>query len=192
MPRLQGGAQFEVDAAGREVAVFRKAKLEVRRKPRRLEPVAGLVQLRDHVIEVKPNKVRQEEAIVQFGAPARQPRRRIRRSPEARDESAQQQLLGEAHARVGRHLEGAHFEQPEAAGCTVRRIELVDAKLGTVRIAGDVDEQMAHQAVEEPGRARVSGRVRLALHLAERDFDFVHRVIACLVNARSLRSGADE
>jgi hypothetical protein len=59
MPGLEGSPQLEVDAAGREVAVFRKAKLEVRRKPARLEPVAGFVQLRDHVIEVKPDKVRQ-------------------------------------------------------------------------------------------------------------------------------------
>src|SRR5262245_44720485 len=110
MPGFQRAAQLNVDAPGCEVAVLRKAKLEMRRKPARLEPVAGLVQLRNYVIEIKPNKVWQQKAIVQLGAPTRQPYRRIVRLPEARDESTQQQLLGEAHARVGRHLEGAHFQ----------------------------------------------------------------------------------
>ena len=36
--------------------------------------------------------------------------------PEARDQRAHQQLLRQAHARVRRHLEGAHLEQAEAAG----------------------------------------------------------------------------
>src|SRR5499426_4410885 len=110
MPGFQRAAYLNVDAPGGEVAILGKAKLEMRRKPARLESVASLVQLRNHVIEIKPNKVWQQKTIVQLGAPARQPRRRIGRLPEACDEPTQQQLLGEAHARVRRHLEGAHFQ----------------------------------------------------------------------------------
>src|SRR4030095_104746 len=36
MPGLQGAAQLHIDAAGREVTVFREAELEVRRGPARL------------------------------------------------------------------------------------------------------------------------------------------------------------
>ena len=68
-----------------------------------------------------------------------------------------QELLGERHARVRRHLEGAHLEQAQAAGGAVRRIQLVDAELGAVRVAGGVDQQVAEQAVDEPGRAVLRG-----------------------------------
>ena len=76
--------------------------------------------------------------------------------PEAGDERAHQELLGEAHARMRRHLEGAHLEQAEAAGRAVGRIELVDAELGAMGVAGDVDEQIAQQPVDQP-RRRLAG-----------------------------------
>ena len=95
---------------------------------------------------------------MQLGAPARQARRRIGLAPEARDQRAQQQLLREAHARVRRHLEGAQLEQAEAAGGAVGRVQLVDAELGAVRVAGDVDQQVAEQAVDQPGRRRLARR----------------------------------
>ena len=47
--------------------------------------------------------------------------------PEAGDERADEQLLGEAHARVGRHLEAAELDEAEPAGRAIGRIELVDA-----------------------------------------------------------------
>ena len=37
----------------------------------------------------------------------------LRLAPEPGDEGAQQQLLGEAHARVRRHLEGAELDEAE-------------------------------------------------------------------------------
>ena len=40
----------------------------------------------------------------------------VRLLPEARHQRAHQQLLRQAHARVRRHLEGAHLEQAEAPG----------------------------------------------------------------------------
>ena len=76
-------------------------------------------------------------------------------APEARDQRTQHELLREAHALVRRHLEGAHLEQPEAAGVAVGREHLVDAELGAMRVAGGVDQQVAEQAVDEPRRRRL-------------------------------------
>ena len=63
-----------------------------------------------------------------------------------------EQLLGEAHARVRRHLEGAELDEAEPAHGPFRRVELVDADLGAVGVAGGVDQQVAEQAVDQPGR----------------------------------------
>ena len=82
-----------------------------------------------------PDEMRQHEAVVQRRAPAHQPAL-LRLAPEPGDQRAEQQLLGQAHARVRRHLEGAELDQAEPAGRAVRRIELVDADLGAVGVAG--------------------------------------------------------
>jgi hypothetical protein len=42
-----------------------------------------------------------------------------------------------------RHLEGAQLQQAQAAGGRVRRVQLVDAELAAVGVAGDVDQQVA-------------------------------------------------
>ena len=146
-----------------------------------------------HVVEVLPDEVRQHEAVVQLGAPARQARRPVRLAPEARDQRAQQQLLREAHARVRRHLEGAHLEQAEAAGRAVGRVQLVDAELGAVRVAGDVDQQVAQQR-DRPATAarRRPWTVGGAASSAKRDLELVDRVVARLVDARRLAGRADE
>ena len=107
----------------------------MRGKPFGAQRITGVVQFDDDVGEILLDKVRQHEAVVQLGAPAGEARRQIRLSPEAGDERAHEQLLDQAHARVRRHLKGAHLQQPEAAGRAVGRIELVDAELGAVRVA---------------------------------------------------------
>ena len=56
--------------------------------------------------------MRQQPAVVQLRAPARDGRA-VRFAPEFRDEAAQQEMLGQAHARVWRHLEAAEFHQAE-------------------------------------------------------------------------------
>ena len=99
--------------------------------------------------------MRQHEAVVQRRAPAHETAV-LRLAPEPGDERAQQQLLGEAHARIGRHFEGAEFDEAEAAGRPVGRIELVDADFRAMRIAGDVDEKIAEKPVDEPERKRAS------------------------------------
>jgi hypothetical protein len=54
----------------------------------------------------------------------------IRDLPEPGDKNPQEQLLGQAHAGMRRHLKGAKLEQTEATRGTVRRIELIDAEFG--------------------------------------------------------------
>ena len=66
-------------------------------------------------------------------------------------ERAQQQLLGDAHARMRRHLEGAQLEQATATAGAVGREHLVDAELGAVGVAGGVDQQVARGRQQERG-----------------------------------------
>ena len=131
--------------------------------------------------------MRQHEAIVQLRAPADE-RLIVGRLPEPRDERAQQQLLRQAHARVRRHLERAQLHQPLPAAARFRRVELVDAELGAVRVAGHVDQQVAEDAIHQPRRrdSRRSGDLR------ERDLQLVERIVARLVHARMLARRADE
>ena len=88
-----------------------------------------------------------------------------------------------------RHLEAAEFHQAQPPGRTVGRVELVDADLGAVRVAGDVDQQVAEDAVHQPRRdvARVARR-----NFVEGDFQFVQRVEARFVDARRLARRTDE
>ena len=153
VPGLERVAQFELDALDREITVFREAELEVRREPLRLDRKAGGLHFVHDVAKILLDVERQHEAVVQLGAPARQPRRDIGLFPEAGDHRPQQQLLGQRHAGVRRHFEGAQLEQAEPAGRAVRRVELVDAELGAVGVAGDVGQQVAEDAVNQPGRA---------------------------------------
>ena len=131
----------------------------------------------------------EHEAVVQRGAPAH--RRAVeRRSPEPGDQRAQQQLLGKTHARIRRHFERAEFDQPEPAGRAVRRKQFVDADLGAMGVAGDVDQDVAEQPVDQPGRHPV--RAAWRRHFADRDFEFVEQVLARFVDARRLAGRPDE
>ncbi|MCY1433262.1 hypothetical protein D9M71_492850 [compost metagenome] len=89
---------------------------------------------------------------------------------------------------MGWHLEGAQLKQAQAATGTVGRVQLVDAKLGTVGVAGHIDQQIAQQAVDQPWRARLT-RPR---HLSKGYFQLVQGVVTCLVDPWRLRSRADE
>jgi hypothetical protein len=46
---------------------------------------------------------------------------------------------------MGRHLEGAELEEPLPAAWRAPVEELVDAQLGTMGVARDVDQQMTKQ-----------------------------------------------
>ena len=123
----------------------------MRCEPLGLHGEAGAPQVADNAFQVGPQEVRQHEAIVQRRAPAHQ-RLPVGLLPEPGDERADEQLLGEAHARMRRHLEGTELDEAQAAHGTVRRVELVDADFGPMRVAGHVDEQVAQQAIDQPGR----------------------------------------
>src|SRR6478752_3702122 len=112
-----------------DAAEHRKTKLELRRIPFRRELVAGFPEFFEHAQKILPQEMREHEAIVQRGAPAHE-LALLRLAPELCDQRADQELLRQRHPRIGRHFERAEFDQPEAAGRTVGRIELIDAYLG--------------------------------------------------------------
>ena len=129
----------------------REAELEVRREPLGVEG--------DSRAAADPSSTSSKSCSTKCGSmkrswssvPQRDQRVPCTALPEARDQRAQQQLLREAHARMRRHLEGAQLQQAKPAGLAVGRVELVDAELGAVGVAGDVDQQVAHDAVHQPG-----------------------------------------
>ena len=94
---------------------------------------------------------------MQLGPPADQPVV-VGRLPEPRDQAADQELLGQAHPGVRRHLEGPQLDQAPAAAGRVGRVQLVDAELGPVRVARDVDQQVAEDAVDQPRGSSRRGR----------------------------------
>ncbi len=175
-----------MDAPRRNRAIHREAKLHVRREPFGLERVAVAPQIVDDVAEVAGDEVRQHEAIVQLGSPANQ-RLIVGSLPEAGNERAQEQLLRQAHARMRRHLKRAQFDESLPAAAGFRRVELVDAELGAMRVAGQIDEQMPEHAIDDP-------RPRLApvVDLGEGDLELVQRVVAAFVDARMLTGRSEE
>src|SRR6185437_9329381 len=126
-----------------------KAKFELGRVPFQREVVTGLAELLEYAEKILPEEMRQHEAIVQRGAPAHE-LALLRFAPELCDQRADQQLLRQRHPGIRRHFERTEFDQPEAAGRPVRRIELVDADFGAMGIACYVDEDMPEQAVHQP------------------------------------------
>ena len=75
---------------------------------------------------------------------------------------------------------------------TVRGIEFVDADLGTVGVAGDVDQQVAEDPVDQPGRAIQAGRGERVGDLPQRDLQLIKLIVARFIHARRLAGRADE
>ena len=123
---------------------------------------------------------------MQLLAPAHE-RVAIRRGRERRDHRADEDRLRGGHPRVRRHLERAQLDDALPAERRVRVEQLVDRDLRAVRRAGDIDEQVAQQAVDLPRRRR-----RLVEQPRQRDLELVERVVARLVDARRLRRRSDE
>ncbi len=191
VPRLERMTHFELDAARLEVAVLRKAELEVRREPRAVDGKAGRRLLREDVVEILLDEVRQHEAIVQLGAPARQPPGAIRFAPEARDERCEAAAAASRLMRACGGISNARSSsRPRRPVAAVGRIELVDAELGAMRVAGHVDEQVAEQRDRRSHGGVLAPPCRC--ELPERDLEFVQRVVARLVDARRLRGRSDE
>jgi hypothetical protein len=131
--------------------------------------------------------MRQHEAVVQIGAPAHR-LALLRLAPEPGHQRPEQQLLGEAHARVRRHFERAELDESQPPSGAVGRIELVDADLGAMRVAGHIDEQIAEQPVDDPDRRAEA----LRRHLRERNLELVQLVVAGFVQPRRLTGRPDE
>ncbi len=160
----------------------------MRQEPVALERQASRLQIGHDIGQILPDRLWQHEAVMQGSAPAHQ-LAVIGPLPEPGDQGAQQELLGQAHAGMGRHLEGAELDQAEPAGRTVRAVELVDADLGTMGVAGDVDQQIAQNPVDQPGRHRRAVRCR---DLGQRQLELVELVLARLVEPGRLAGRADE
>ncbi len=97
------------------------------------------------------HEVRQQVSAVQIGAVPDQ-RRPQRIVPEPRDQRPDQQRLHHRHLGVRRHLEAAQLQQAQPAAGGVGAVQLVDAELGAVGVAGDVGQQVPQRPVDHPGR----------------------------------------
>ena len=101
-----------------------------------------------------------------------------------------------------RHFKGAKFEQAQAPGRTIGRIQFVDGKFRTVGVAGEVNQKVAQQSIHQPGlvgffAAFVFCRFQCGIsqrhvHLLEGDFELVERVVPRFIHARALRGRTDE
>ena len=118
VPGFESGAELDLHVALCEVANAWEAKLEVRREPVRLERKTSITQVMDDVLEIRLAEVRQHPAVVDVRAPAHEIVG-VGMLPELGDQSAQQKMLRQAHARVRGHLESAHLNQAETPGAAV-------------------------------------------------------------------------
>src|SRR5258706_522467 len=192
VPGLQRGAEFDYDVPLREVADARETELEVRSEPLELERIPGVAQITDYVLEIRLAEVREHPAIMDVGAPANEAVP-VWLAPEFADESAQEEMLRQAHARVWWHLESSHFDEAQPAAAALRREKFINAELGTMRVAAGVREQVAKETVRQPGR-HVAAKVRTriagtpvclvtpaaadqSIEFLERDFEFVERIV---------------
>jgi len=151
MPGLERLTQLNLHTRAVKSPYLGKRNSQMRRKPlaRSAKPAAACSAMTSEKSSAMKCGSRSDRA---SRCPSAQTRRRVRCLPEARHERAQEQLLRQAHALVRRHLEGAQLEKPQPSGRTVRELELVDAELRTMRIAGHVDQEIAKQTIDEPWR----------------------------------------
>src|ERR1039458_8521294 len=94
-------------------------------------------QTGEYIGEVSLDKMRQHKTVMERDAPADQAAFEWT-FPKHASQGADQQHLDKPHSDMPRHFKGTQFEQAQAQPATLRRIELVDAKLGAMRISGDV------------------------------------------------------
>ena len=90
-----------------------------------------------------------------------------------------------------RHFKRPELDEPQAAGRSIGRVELVDAELGPVRVAGRIDQQIAKDAIDEP-RWHAAPFANLAIELVEGELQLIDRVVASFIDARRLARGTDK
>ena len=181
---------FEAHAARIDRAMDRETELALRFEPVGVEIIASASKIAQHLQEIGPDEMWQHETIMQRRAPAHQTTL-LRLTPEPSRQRANQQLLGQAHPRFGRHFETAKFQQAQAPGRAVGREHLVDADFGAVGVAGHIDQQIAEQAIDQPWGRRIAVPRKGIGHLRQRDFQLVQAVMPGLVDARGLTRRAD-
>ena len=186
VPGFQRGAQFDLGVVHRHGPDMREAERQMRREPRRIERMAARMQFIERVGEIPLDIMRQHEIVVHAGAPADQ-LPLVRVLPERGDGGAHQQHLRRRHARARRHFQRAELDQAAPPGRAIRRVQLVDAELGAMRVAGHVRQDVAEQTVGHPRRHGLSG-----VDLRERDLQFGEAVLPRLVDPRMLAGRADE
>src|SRR5438874_9559759 len=118
MPRFECLPNFQTNAVLLDTAVARKTKFIVWREPFGFQRITVILQILDDIAKILLHKMRQHESVVQFCTPADQAAL-VRTLPKARDERPQQKLLGQTHAGVRRHFEGAQFDQTKPATTAV-------------------------------------------------------------------------
>src|ERR1700719_3140051 len=100
--------QFEVNAARIDRADGGKTKFEMGREPLHFKAITGPFQISQDVLPIELYEMWQHETFMESGAPMDQ-LLCVRRSPEVRDQSTDDQLLRKAHSRMGRHLESTQL-----------------------------------------------------------------------------------
>ena len=192
VPRLDRLPQLHVHAVVDDAAVDGEAELEVRREPgaRRSGSRRGAGRRspsRNRARTKCGSRNRSCSRVPQrIGAARRTALARTRRAACARSSCCARLMRacgGISKARIS--------TRPRRPGGAVGRIQLVDAELGPVRVAGDVDQQIAEDAVHQPRRTW-RAFARLPIELLERDLQLVDGVGAGFVHARRLARGADE
>ena len=189
VPGFECLTQFEPDPIHFDFPAKGEAEFELGGEPFGLEVETMLAQVLQHTEEILPDETAKHETIMQGGAPAGEVTRK-RLVPIAGNQGPDQQLLGERHARIGRHFETAELHQPKPPGRAIGGIELVDANFGPVGIAGDIDQQIAEQAVGQPGQRR--GAFVWRRYLRHGSFELIETVVAGLIQARGLAGRADK
>src|SRR5262245_13226757 len=150
--------------------------------------VTGSTQICNHGRKILLDEVWEHKQIVKARSPSSR-RFRIRVAPEPSHQRTYEQLLGKAHPRVRRHFESAQFDKPQPTRSAVWRVQLIDAKLGTMRVTRNVNKKIAEDSINQPWRAC---SVRRAIQLLKRYFQLVHRIAPSLINAWRLTRRADE
>ena len=151
VPRFDRATQFQSHVAKFDFADERETELEERLEPGDIEVDLVASQIGYDVVDVGAHVPRQQVAIVEIGAPTHQPTG-IRIVPETGDDGSHEQRLHQGHLRMRRHLERPQLDDAQSSPLAVWTEEFVDAELGPMGVAGEVDEQVSQEAVDQPRR----------------------------------------
>ncbi len=177
------------DAARSDGAYYWKAKFKMGREPFVLKRIACLTEFLKDVLPVELDEVGEHETVVQRVPPVDQ-LSPIRFFPESGDERSHQELLNQTHARVRRHFKSPQLDQPQPGRSGVGRIKFVDANLRAMSVAGEIDQEVAKDAVDRPGTYEFGGAG--IGDLIEGDLKLIKRVGARFIDARMLAGGTYE